>query len=76
MQKNLFLLFLTLITLFGYSQNVTIDQSTYTVEQLVTDVLINSPCADVSNITYSTGTNFGSSNGIGYFQRTNWFLSF
>ncbi|NNL17008.1 MAG: T9SS type B sorting domain-containing protein [Flavobacteriaceae bacterium] len=68
MQKYLFLLFSILSVLLSYSQNVAIDQSTYTVEELVTDVLINSPCADVFNITYSTGTNFGSSNGIGYFE--------
>ncbi|NUY80056.1 fibronectin type III domain-containing protein, partial [Flavobacterium sp. MAH-1] len=41
----------------------------YTVEELVTDILINSDCASVSNITYSTGTNFGSVNGIGYFNK-------
>ena len=45
-----------------------IDQDTYTVEQLVEDVLINSSCAEVSNIVSSTGTDFGSSNGIGYFS--------
>jgi gliding motility-associated-like protein len=44
-----------------------IDQSTYSVDQLVEDVLINSSCAEISNIISSTGTNFGSSNGIGYF---------
>ncbi|WP_035754203.1 choice-of-anchor L domain-containing protein, partial [Flavobacterium suncheonense] len=41
----------------------------YTVPQLVQDVLIGSPCASVSNITWSTGSNFGSTNGIGYFQQ-------
>ncbi|RZJ71888.1 choice-of-anchor L domain-containing protein, partial [Flavobacterium sp.] len=39
----------------------------YTIEELVTDILINSDCASVTNITYSTGTNFGSTPGIGYF---------
>jgi hypothetical protein len=34
-------------------------------------VLINSPCVSATNITYRTGTNFGSSNGIGFFQNTN-----
>ena len=47
--------------------NVLVDQSTYTVEELVVDVLIDSPCAQISNITFSTGTNFGEDNGIGYF---------
>ncbi|MBT7881798.1 MAG: hypothetical protein HN624_05075, partial [Flavobacteriaceae bacterium] len=48
--------------------NVTVDQCTYTIEELVTEVLINNPCAEVSNITYSTGTNFNDVNGIGYFS--------
>jgi gliding motility-associated-like protein len=43
----------------------------YTVNQLVEDVLLNSTCAIISNITYSTGTNFNSSNGIGYFTKNN-----
>ncbi|MBC8300079.1 MAG: choice-of-anchor L domain-containing protein, partial [Pelagibacterales bacterium] len=48
--------------------NVTVDQCTYTIEELVTDVLISNSCASVSNITYSTGTNFNDVNGIGYFS--------
>ncbi|WP_412987905.1 choice-of-anchor L domain-containing protein [Pontimicrobium sp. IMCC45349] len=44
-----------------------IDQTTYTVPELIEDVLVNSPCAGVSNINFSTGTNFSSTNGIGYF---------
>ena len=39
--------------------------SLYTVEELVTDVLIDSECNQASNITFSTGSNFGSTNGIG-----------
>ncbi|MGV6831004.1 MAG: choice-of-anchor L domain-containing protein, partial [bacterium] len=54
--------------LFLHSQNVTVDQTTYTVEQLVTDVLVDSPCANVFNITSSTGSDFGSNNGIGLFE--------
>ncbi|UUC46751.1 choice-of-anchor L domain-containing protein [Flavobacterium cerinum] len=42
----------------------------YTVPQLVQDVLIGSTCAQISNITWSTGTNFGNNpNGIAYFTR-------
>lgn len=44
---------------------VSIDQ--YTAEQLVTDVLIDNPCVVVSNVASSTGSNFGSSHGIGHF---------
>jgi hypothetical protein len=48
-----------------------VSTTTYTVPQLVNNVLINSPCVSATNITYRTGTNFGSSNGIGFFQNTN-----
>jgi len=41
----------------------------YTTTQLVEDILLNSTCAIVSNITSSTGSNFGSTNGIGYFNQ-------
>ena len=49
------------------SPYISVDQATYTVPELVEDVLIDSPCATVSNINWSTGTNFGQENGIGYF---------
>ena len=48
--------------------NLTVDQCTYTVEELVTEVLINNPCAEVSNVSYSTGSDFNDVNGIGYFS--------
>ncbi|MBN8565447.1 MAG: fibronectin type III domain-containing protein, partial [Flavobacteriales bacterium] len=41
----------------------------FTAQQLVEDILLNTTCASVSNITFSTGTNFGSTNGIGYFTQ-------
>ena len=47
------------------------NSTTYTNEQLVTNVLVNNPCITISNVTSSTGTNFGSTNGIGYFTNTN-----
>ena len=59
-------LFLGSISCF-YGQSIIVDQTTYTTEQLVTDILVGTPCANVSNITSSTGTDFGSVNGIGYF---------
>ncbi|WP_162984988.1 choice-of-anchor L domain-containing protein, partial [Mesonia aquimarina] len=48
-----------------------VDTTTYTVPELVEDVLIDNPCANISNITWSTGTNFGDVNGIGYFNQNN-----
>src|SRR5690606_12374760 len=67
-KKQVFLMLFLMGSTILFSQNVTVDQTTYTVEELVTDVLIDSPCAEVSNITWSTGTNFGQVNGIGYFN--------
>ncbi|WP_304034897.1 choice-of-anchor L domain-containing protein, partial [Mesonia mobilis] len=40
---------------------------TKSVEELV-DILINNPCSTVSNVTSSTGIDFGSVNGISYFD--------
>ena len=73
---------LVLLTVFAglnsYSQPITVNTTTYTVPQLVQDVLFapssggSSSCVGtISNITWSTGTNFSSSNGIGYFTNTN-----
>jgi gliding motility-associated-like protein len=67
--KLLILLFLS--TICGFSQSITVSTTSHTVPELVTDVLVNSPCLQVSNINWSTGTNFGSVNGIGYFENTN-----
>ncbi|HLV46286.1 MAG TPA: choice-of-anchor L domain-containing protein, partial [Flavobacterium sp.] len=50
---------------------ITVSPDQYSVEELVEDVLIDSPCAFVDNISWSTGTNFGQPNGIGYFENTN-----
>jgi gliding motility-associated-like protein len=55
----------------GFSQSISVNTTTYTVPQLVNNVLINSPCITANNITWRTGTNFGSVNGIGYFENTN-----
>lgn len=49
---------------------------TYTAEDLVIDVLIDNPCADVSNVTSSTGIDFSDGTpGIGYFNAENTTLS-
>lgn len=58
-------------TVDSFSQAITVDTDSYTVPQLVSEILINSPCVQTTNIQWSTGTNFGSSNGIGYFESTN-----
>ncbi|MEP3204682.1 MAG: choice-of-anchor L domain-containing protein, partial [Gilvibacter sp.] len=47
---------------------ITVDTISYTIQELVEDILIDSPCADSSNYTSGTGIDFGSDNGIGYFN--------
>lgn len=69
--KKLLLLSSIILTTIGYSQPISVSSTSYTVPQLVNNVLINSACVSATNITWSTGTNFGSSNGIGFFQNTN-----
>ena len=60
-----------LVSAIGFSQPITVTTTGHTVPQLVNNVLINSPCVSATNITWRTGTNFGSTNGIGFFQNTN-----
>lgn len=69
--KKLLLSIGILFSTLSFSQPITVNSTNYTVPQLVNNVLINSPCVSATNITWRTGTNFGSSNGIGFFQNTN-----
>ncbi len=72
MRKLLFTFFTLIFFIpISFAQVVTVSTTEYTHEELVTEVLINSPCAIVNNITTITGTNFGLGNGIGYFENTN-----
>ena len=70
MKKSL-LLVISFFWIGCFSQSITVDTNTYTIPELVTDVLVNKSCVPVNNITWRTGTNFGSTNGIGYFNNTN-----
>ncbi|AEH00763.1 choice-of-anchor L domain-containing protein [Lacinutrix sp. 5H-3-7-4] len=56
------------LCVFSIPPPITTDITQYTVPELVEDILVNSPCSTISNVTSSTGTNFGSDNGIGYFE--------
>ena len=47
---------------------ISVDTLSFTVQELVEDILIDSPCADSSNYISGTGTDFGDVNGIGYFN--------
>ncbi|XLS29839.1 choice-of-anchor L domain-containing protein [Flavobacteriaceae bacterium M23B6Z8] len=46
---------------------ITVDDTSFSTQQLVENVLINSPCAITSNFSSRTGTAVGI-NGIGYFE--------
>ncbi|MBP2282957.1 gliding motility-associated-like protein [Flavobacterium sp. CG_23.5] len=70
MKKTLILLLL-FFTVKNYSQSVTINTTTYSADQLVNQVLINSPCVSGTNVNSKTGSSFGSSNSIGYFENIN-----
>lgn len=67
MKKPLLLtvLFAT-FNLFSQSP-ITVSTTQYSPAALVTDVLFNNPCIQLSNISSSTGSDFGGTNGIGYF---------
>jgi gliding motility-associated-like protein len=69
--KKLLLMLAIAIAARSYSQAISVNTTTYTVPQLVNSVLINSPCVSATNITWKTGTNYSSSNGIGFFQNAN-----
>ncbi|MES2747796.1 MAG: choice-of-anchor L domain-containing protein, partial [Bacteroidota bacterium] len=49
------------------SQNIVVDD-TYTAQQLIQNVLINSPCANATNFSVSGDTFSGSNNSYGYFS--------
>jgi gliding motility-associated-like protein len=72
MKKELVLV-ISLIWIGCFSQTIKVDTNTYSVTELVTDILVNKACVPVTNITWRTGNTdgYGSSNGIGYFKNTN-----
>lgn len=69
--KKTYSILLLLVFSMSFSQAITINSTSYTAEQLVNDVLINSPCVFGTNISMKTGSMFGSTNSIGYFENTN-----
>jgi gliding motility-associated-like protein len=69
--KKLLLPTLLLFSALGQAQAINVSNTSHTVPQLVNNVLINSPCVEATNVTWKTGTDFSSSNGLGYFVNTN-----
>ena len=54
---------------------VYVSETDYTVQELVTNVLVGNECL-VSNISWRTGSTFGQGNGISYFKKNNSSFSF
>ena len=54
---------------FGNAQNISVDES-YTPQDLVEDILINSPCANVFNVSVSGGNFATGEKSFGYFDAT------
>ena len=67
MVKKILLLFTLYTNIVIYSQ-ISVNSSTYTVEELIEEVLISGGCAEISNIKYR---NSPANNGIGYFEANN-----
>jgi hypothetical protein len=56
---------------FLFSQSITVNTTSYTTEELVNEILINSPCVNATNVNFKSGIQFGSTNSIGYFTNAN-----
>lgn len=54
---------------FGNAQNISVDES-YTPQDLVEDILINSTCANVFNVSVSGGNFASGEKSFGYFDAT------
>lgn len=61
----------TLFCLFNYSQNILVDSQTFTPQQLIEDILIDSDCITNINVTNIVGGNFnGTDFSYGFFDAT------
>ncbi|WP_431106604.1 choice-of-anchor L domain-containing protein [Winogradskyella poriferorum] len=59
------------ISLSTYSQNIVVDSQTYTPQQLIEDILIDSNCITNINVTNVVGGDFGGNDqSYGYFNAT------
>ncbi len=56
------------ICVFTVPPPISTSTTLYSIEELVTEVLIDSECNQAFNVTSSTGIDFGTTNGIGYFE--------
>ncbi|MEP5936244.1 MAG: hypothetical protein ABJ218_14090, partial [Winogradskyella arenosi] len=69
--KNQALILALFFTLCTYAQSISVDSATYTAQQLIEDVLIDSNCISNVTVTNVSGGNFnGSDESYGYFDAT------
>ncbi|MDO6598066.1 choice-of-anchor L domain-containing protein [Oceanihabitans sp. 2_MG-2023] len=69
--KNYFSVLLSLFTCLLFSQNIQVDNNTYTPQQLIEDILINSDCISNVIVNNVVGGNFnGTDQSYGYFDAT------
>ena len=70
MKKRLFFLFI-IAQCVSYSQNIQVDSQSFTPQQLIEDVLIDSNCIENIQVTNAIGGDFGGSEeSFGYFNAT------
>ncbi len=69
--KNSILYVLLLVPLFVYTQNIQVDSQSFTPQQLIEDILIDSNCIENVLVTNVVGGDFGGSEqSYGYFDAT------
>lgn len=69
--KNSLFIILFFYVLFASSQNITVDSQTYTPQQLVEDILIDSDCISNVQVTNTVGGDFNNADqSYGYFDAT------
>lgn len=63
--------FLVLWVSLGFSQNITVDSQTFTPQQLIEDILVDSNCISNVQVTNTVGGDFnGSDQSYGFFDAT------
>ena len=68
-KNTISVLLFALVIQFGNAQNISVDEG-YTPQDLVEDVLINSTCANVFNVSVSGGNFATGEKSFGYFEGT------
>ena len=66
MKKIIFIFFGVLFNV-GVSQNITVNQ-TYTAQQLIENILVNSGCVSVSNFSVTSGNFISGDLSYGFFN--------